>query len=434
MKCSKCGTMIEDGAHFCGACGTRIDVAKPTAAAPTPSVSLDAPTIIPGVHTAPGSGSGPVKAKPPVAVSNPAFETTMLAPAGLGAAVATAMAPAPNAASGPTTPRTERRSENTGSRDNMVGRTLNKRYVVGDKVGEGGFGAVFRGKQLATGRDVALKILHPYNLGDPTIVARFRREAEACSRLRNPHTVITFDFDETEDGVLYLAMELLHGGSLHHLERAAGHLAPDRVLRIIDQVAEALGEAHQNGIVHRDMKPENIFIEQRGEEDYVKVLDFGIAKMMADERGQAALTAVGQTLGTLEFMSPEQLRGQPLDGRSDIYALGIMAYEMLTGELPFKDAKTPVQIINFHMQKPAPPPSRLKPSLQIPAYVDEVILKMVAKSRDDRHADTKALREHIARVLKGADKRADRFEVYRLVGVVGAAVLIISALVYFLSR
>ena len=448
MKCSNCGAVIEDGAHFCGACGTRIDVAPAEPAPAPPFVSLDAPTIVPGSVLAPKAPPAAVaktaspaittaKPKSP-AVSNPAFEATMLAPGGLTGASPAPAAAAPTAAAqsapAPVAPRTERRSENTGSRDNMVGRTLNKRYVVGDKVGEGGFGAVFRGKQLATGRDVALKILHPYNLGDPTIVARFRREAEACSRLRNPHTVITFDFDETEDGVLYLAMELLHGGSLHHLERTVGHLEPDRVLRIIDQVAEALGEAHQNGIVHRDMKPENVFIEHRGEEDYVKVLDFGIAKMMADERGQAALTAVGQTLGTLEFMSPEQLRGQPLDGRSDIYALGIMAYEMLTGELPFKDAKTPVQIINFHMQKPAPPPSRLKPSLQIPAYVDEIILKMVAKAREDRHADTKALREHIARALKGADKRADRFEAYRLVGVVGAAVLIISALVYFLSR
>jgi serine/threonine-protein kinase len=423
MTCPKCGTLLEEGAHFCGACGTRIDGQA------APSVSLDAPTIIPG------GGSGPKPTSPTRGKSgsagargNGAFDATMLAPPSSNAA---APSPAPAPAG---TLRTERRSENTGSRDNMVGRVLNKRYQVGEKVGEGGFGAVFRGKQMATGRDVALKILHPYNLGDPTIVARFRREAEACSRLRNPHTVITFDFDETEDGVLYLAMELLNGGSLHHLQRSAGRLEPDRVLRIIDQIAEALGEAHQNGIVHRDMKPENVFIERRGDEDYVKVLDFGIAKMMADERGQAALTAVGQTLGTLEFMSPEQLRGQPLDGRSDIYALGIMAYEMLTGELPFKDAKTPVQIINFHMQKPAPPPSKLKPELHIPGYVDDIILKMVAKSRDDRFADTAALRQQIARALRGADKRTDRFEVYRLVGVVGAAVLIISALVYFLSR
>jgi hypothetical protein len=513
MHCANCGTSLEEGARFCGACGTRVESAVappvPAAKAGAPKLSLDAPGSAPAAvpksvktlarelpSKPPGASNADVqthanldsrrvspssdpaaavkavqKAAPTLdlrpdprlesklakvdsklgtkvaapAPGNPALDQTLLAPGGAYASgpVAAGMPAAAGAGSGPVAPsgvggaaaaRPERKSENSGSRDDMVGRTLNKRYVVGEKVGEGGFGAVFRGKQLATGREVALKILHPYNLGDATIVARFRREAEACSLLRNPHTVITFDFDETEDGVLYLAMEMLHGRSLHHLERAEGHLEPIRVLRIIDQVAEALGEAHQNGIVHRDMKPENVFIEQRAGEDYVKVLDFGIAKMMTDERGQAALTAVGQTLGTLEFMSPEQLRGLPLDGRSDIYALGIMSYEMLTGELPFKDAKTPVQIINFHMQKAAPPPSRLKPALGIPPYVDEVILKMVAKAREDRYPDAKALREHIARVLKGADKRVDRFEAYRLVGVIGAAALIISALVYFLSR
>jgi serine/threonine-protein kinase len=334
----------------------------------------------------------------------------------------------------PPTLLTERKSETHGSRDDMVGRTLNRRYLVGEKVGEGGFGAVFRGKQLATGRDVALKILHSSNLGDATIVARFRREAEACCRLRNPHTVVTYDFDQTEDGVLYLAMELLNGRSLHHLEKAENHLDPFRVLRIIDQVAEALGEAHQNGVVHRDMKPENIYIERRAGEDYVKVLDFGIAKIMSDDRAQPALTAVGQTLGTLEFMSPEQLRGQALDGRSDIYALGIVAYEMLTGDLPFGKAKAAVEIINFHLQKAPPLPSRMRPDLRIPHEVDEVILKMVAKSRDARYKDTAALRAHIAQVLKVADKHARGLEPYRLYGVIAAAALIVSGLVYFLSR
>ncbi len=345
-----------------------------------------------------------------------------------------AAARAPAKAALPPTLLSERKSESHGSRDDMVGRTLNRRYLVGEKVGEGGFGAVFRGKQLATGRDVALKILHSSNLGDATIVARFRREAEACCRLRNPHTVVTYDFDQTEDGVLYLAMELLNGRSLHHLEKAENHLDPYRVLRIIDQVAEALGEAHQNGVVHRDMKPENIYIERRAGEDYVKVLDFGIAKIMSDDRAQPALTAVGQTLGTLEFMSPEQLRGQALDGRSDIYALGIVAYEMLTGDLPFGKAKAAVEIINFHLQKAPPLPSRMRPDLRIPHEVDEVILKMVAKSRDARFKDTAALRAHIAQVLKVADKHARGLEPYRLYGVIAAAALIVSGLVYFLSR
>jgi predicted Ser/Thr protein kinase len=439
--CQRCGSDLEAGARFCGACGMRVELDP--AADEAPTRSLDVPVTPSPV--APSAAAPAARAKMDARAAL-AAAVTMPRPRGDIALDATMLAPParslggrgeaghPAAARSFEVPRPDRKSENSGSRDDMVGRTLNKRYLVGEKVGEGGFGAVFRGKQLATGREVALKILHPYNLGDKTIVARFRREAEACSRLRNPHTVITYDFDETEDGVLYLAMEMLRGRSLHHIEKSEGHMDPDRVLRVIDQVAEALGEAHQNGIIHRDMKPENIFIERRADEDYVKVLDFGIAKMITDDRGQAALTAVGQTLGTLEFMSPEQLRGQPLDGRSDIYALGIMAYEMLTGDLPFKDAKTPVQIINFHMQRPAPPPSRLKPALQIPSYVDEVILKMVGKTREERYPDTAALRAHIGRVLKGADKRADRFEAYRVVGVVGAAVLIISALVYFLSR
>ena len=147
-----------------------------------------------------------------------------------------------------------------------MGRTLNHRYLVEDKIGEGGFGAVFRGKQIATGREVALKILHPHNVSDQTIVARFRREAEACSKLRDPHTVTTYDFDETPDGILYLAMELLRGHSLHQLQKAEGPLAagagaPD----FRSGGGLAVGGA-RNGIVHRDMKPENIFLETRNGE------------------------------------------------------------------------------------------------------------------------------------------------------------------------
>ena len=318
--------------------------------------------------------------------------------------------------------------------ENLIGRTLNHRYIVEDKIGEGGFGAVFRGKQIATGREVALKILHPHNVHDETIVARFRREAEACSKLRDPHTVTTYDFDETPDGILYLAMELLRGRALHHLQKAEGPLGATRVLRIMDQVAASLSEAHANGIVHRDMKPENVFIESRGGEDHVKVLDFGIAKVMSDDHQVPALTAVGQTLGTLEFMSPEQLRGQKLDGRSDIYALGMMAYEMLTGKLPFQSAKTPIDIINFHMKTEAPPPSRLDQNIAIPGAVDAIIVKMVQKDREDRFADANALREAIARAQRSLDRTPDKFEAYRLLGVIGTVLIVVATLVYFLHR
>ncbi len=318
--------------------------------------------------------------------------------------------------------------------ENLIGRTLNHRYLVEDKIGEGGFGAVFRGKQIATGREVALKILHPHNVSDETIVARFRREAEACSKLRDPHTVTTYDFDETPDGILYLAMELLRGQSLHQVQKSEGPLPYERVLRILDQVAASLAEAHANGIVHRDMKPENVFIETREGEDHVKVLDFGIAKVVSDEKPVPALTAVGQTLGTLEFMSPEQLRGQKLDGRADLYALGMMAYEMLTGGLPFSSTKSPIDIINFHMRHDPPAPSKLNEKVTIPVPVDAIILKMVAKDRERRFADATALRDEIARTQLALDRTPDRFEAYRVVGVIGATLALVAALLYFLHR
>jgi serine/threonine-protein kinase len=394
---------------------------------PPPGGSLAALLAGTGVGSNPAPAAAPAHA--PLPINSAPTVTAGSPPPGLAAL------PLPGAvALGGGTVRPAARPQ-----ESFVGRTLNHRYVVEDKIGEGGFGAVFRGKQIATGREVALKILHPHNSGDPTIVARFRREAEACSKLRDPHTVTTYDFDETEDGILYLAMELLRGKSLHLLQKSDGPFPPERVLGILEQVAESLGEAHQNGIVHRDMKPENVIVETRAGHDYVKVLDFGIAKMISGDREVQALTAVGQTLGTLEFMSPEQLRGIKLDGRSDIYALGMMAYEMLTGELPFKNAKTPIEIINFHMKDVCPAPSKLRPDLNIPAAIDEVILKMVAKSRDARFADTAALRAAIEESRHQRDKKQSWIPIslhnHRFMGVVGAvAVAAVGAVIYFLVR
>jgi hypothetical protein len=445
---------MEDGARFCGACGQRIDA--PPAAAPP---AAPAPTPPPAAAQPAPKSSGPVSKRAveplaatmlsgsplsggPLAAFAPSLSPPPAAPASSINAASTVAAPpsanpvaglAPPPAAGANPVRPAARPA-----ENFIGRTLNNRYVVEDKIGEGGFGAVFRGKQIATGREVALKILHPHNSGDPTIVARFRREAEACSKLRDPHTVTTYDFDETEDGILFLAMELLRGRSLHMLQKSDGPFPFERVLDILDQVSESLGEAHQNGIVHRDMKPENVIIETRAGHDYVKVLDFGIAKMISGDREVQALTAVGQTLGTLEFMSPEQLRGIKLDGRSDIYALGMMAYEMLTGELPFKNAKTPIEIINFHMKDTPPAPSKMRPDLKIPPAVDDVLLKMVAKSRDNRFADTVALRAGIEEARHDRGKKSSfplSLTNYRLMGMLGAAaVILVGVLFYLLHR
>jgi len=416
VGCVKCGTENEPDARFCGSCGDRLEASRKEVRVGTAEHSSDPDDDANPFAHIPESKSKPIVARhEPEAFSAAAMLAKAVAAAGPKADV--------------------KGYAQARSVDRLVGSTLNGRYLLDKKIGEGGFGAVFRGKQLATGREVALKILHPHNVSDATVVARFKREAEACSKLRNPHTVITYDFDETEDGVLYLAMELLPGSSLQQLQKKIGIIEPHRVLRILDQVAEALGEAHQLGIIHRDMKPENIIVEERGEEDFVKVLDFGIAKIVKGDGSRGpALTAIGQTVGTLEFMSPEQLRGKDLDGRSDIYALGMMAYEMLTGDLPFKDAGSSTEVIEYHLHKPPPAPSSIKKEIEIPAYVDGVVLKMVAKAREDRHADVNELRAHIKRALSEADKSTSYREFGRLALVVGGLAAVVALLAIFASR
>jgi serine/threonine protein kinase len=408
--CPNCRSAADAEAHFCGVCGT----ALPAARVP-PSGEHNYDQLL-------GRMSGLPKVPPPHA--SPAAGVPVPMPASRSSPIALS----------PTSPLG--REPAAVSLDKLVGRTLNNRYIVKRKIGEGGFGAVFEGMQVATERPVALKMLHPQSVSDPTVVARFRREAEACSRLRSPHTVIIYDFDQTEDGVLYLAMELVRGRSLQDIQRALGTIPVDRCLGILDQVAEALGEAHDRGIVHRDMKPENIMVEEREGQDFVKVLDFGIAKIVSGDSGKAgpALTAIGQTVGTLEFMSPEQLRGKSLDGRSDIYALGMVAYEMLTGELPFKKTKNATEIIQFHLQTPPPPPSSLKPESEIPPAVDELVQKMCAKSRDDRYANADQLRGHIEATLAATDVGATRSEAKRVAVVIGAIVVVLGLLIYLLSR
>jgi len=405
-SCPNCNAPADADARFCGECGT----------------ALAQPAPVPVIVDPVGSRS-----------TDRTRQAPRLSPAmGVPAPVA-AVRSGPNLA---LTPSPLAREPLPVSLDSLVGRTLNNRYLVKRKIGEGGFGAVFEGTQVATERPVALKVLHPQSVSDPTVVARFRREAEACSKLRNSHTVIIYDFDQTEDGVLYLAMELVRGQSLQDIQRASGVIPVDRCLRILDQVAEALGEAHSKGIVHRDMKPENIMVEMREGEDFVKVLDFGIAKIKAGDgvKDAPALTAIGQTVGTLEFMSPEQLRGKPLDGRSDIYALGMVAYEMLTGGLPFQKSKSTTEIIQYHLQTPPPPPSSLKPEAEIPPVVDALVQKMCAKSCDERHVDTDELRQHIDECFGAMDQGETRSEFKRMGLVIGAIVLVVAVVIYFLSR
>jgi serine/threonine-protein kinase len=288
---------------------------------------------------------------------------------------------------------------------------LNNRFKIESKIGEGGFGAVYRGVQLATGRKVALKLLHPEMTKDENLVARFRREGMVLCNLRDAHTITTYDFDQTQDGTLYIAMELLEGKSLHQVFHEQQPLEWKRVFKILIEMCSSLSEAHAQGIVHRDLKPENVYLETRpGNPEFVKILDFGIAKVMRGDSidpQSPQLTATGQTLGTLEYMSPEQLMGKQLDGRSDVYALGVVAYEMITGGLPFPDAKGPAGLITAQLKQTPQPPSVRSPKAALPAGADRAILKALEKLKENRHADVSAMAEALQEVLDHAKEQSN---------------------------
>jgi serine/threonine protein kinase len=289
--------------------------------------------------------------------------------------------------------------------DPYIGVVLNNRFVIEAKVGEGGFGAVYKGKQLGTGRQVALKLLHPEMTQDDNLVARFRREGLVMCNLRDAHTVTTYDFDQTPEGTLFIAMELLEGRSLHDIFYSEAPIDWRRMFKIASQMCSSLAEAHSQGIVHRDLKPENIYLENRsGDPEFVKILDFGIAKVMRGDASQAPqLTATGQTLGTLEYMSPEQLMGKELDGRSDIYTVGVLLYELITGRLPFPDAKGPAALITAQLRETPDRPSAVNPAGNIPPAVDQVILKMLGKDKTHRFANVDELRIALTEVLQTAE-------------------------------
>lgn len=275
-----------------------------------------------------------------------------------------------------------------GASDPFIGRILLHRYRVLSVLGEGGMGKVYLAEQkmgTAT-RKVAIKTLHPELSNDPQLVARFHRESETVIELSHPNTIQFYDFGELEDRTLFIVMEYIEGESLAHaLQR--GPIDPARADKLLIQICGSLHEAHQRGIVHRDLKPENVLLTDRGgQADFVKVLDFGIAKRSeAEDESRQKLTKQGMVLGTPPYMSPEQFSGQALDARSDIYSLGVMAYEMLTGRLPF-EAKTPWEWATKHLTE-QPTPLEVHPhGAQLPARKKHAIMRALAKNRDQRQA------------------------------------------------
>ncbi len=265
-----------------------------------------------------------------------------------------------------------------------------ERYQVGPLAGAGGMAQVYRGTDTVLNRTVAVKVLGPQYAQDAGFVERFRREAQAAARLNHPNVVSVFDTG-SDGPVHYIVMEYVAGRTLADVLKTEGHLMPERAAEIAAQVASALSFAHAAGIVHRDVKPGNIMITPQGE---VKVMDFGIARAASTE----PLTQTATVLGTASYLSPEQAEGRPVDARSDIYSLGIVLYEELTGVPPFQ-ADSPVAVAYKHVRENPVLPSQVVPG--IPPDLEAVVLKAMAKNPANRYASAAEMREDLERFLSG---------------------------------
>jgi serine/threonine-protein kinase len=275
-------------------------------------------------------------------------------------------------------------SKSTGSPDPLIGRIINDRFKINALIARGGMGKVYRAEQAPLGRVCAIKVLNPNYAGehDPEFHKRFFLEASIASKLTHPNTVTIFDYGRTEDEVYYMAMEYLEGHTLHRAIRE-GFFPEERAAHIARQICRALREAHSLGVIHRDLKPANIFLVEHGDEtDFVKVLDFGLVKNVSGDKGED-LTQTGLFMGSPKYMAPEQIRGDKVDARTDIYALGIIMYEMITGKVPF-DRPNSVNILMAHVNEEPPPMRQMNPAIHISPQIEDAVGRCMAKDPDQR--------------------------------------------------
>jgi len=288
--------------------------------------------------------------------------------------------------------------------DPLVGSVLADRYEIVRRIGEGGMGAVYEARHTVIGKRVAVKVLLEKFLEKPELVARLLQEARLASSIGHENIVDVTDFGTTSDGRAFVVMEFLEGESLAQLVIRDAPLPVERSLRISRQIASALGAAHDKGIVHRDVKPENVYLVRRGEADFVKVVDFGVSKAVhTREEGPEwqRLTRTGMVLGTPLYMSPEQARGgEDIDARADIWAVGVLLYECLTGEVPFR-AHNYLGVISQVLTEEAAPPSRLRPELGIPVGVEKVVMRALEKDRARRYQQMSEFERDLERLVAG---------------------------------
>lgn len=291
----------------------------------------------------------------------------------------------------------------------LVGRLLADRYTLLEVKGVGGMGTVFRAKQESMGRDVAVKILPRHLADDEQAISQFAHEARVLGRLNEPHTVAVYDFGQTEDGLLFLVMELLKGRSLSRILRLAGPMAPRRALPITRQIADSLQNAHANGIIHRDVKADNVFLTDNAwSRDVVKVLDFGIAVLARGRTGTP--DADGIIVGTPEAVSPEQVLGLALDARTDVYSTGALLYQLLTGHPPV-EGETPEAIFRRKAAMESPPRLRERhPEMNLPQEVDDLVAGMMEPDREKRPASMKEVRAALTRIMRALDAPSARAE------------------------
>ncbi len=308
------------------------------------------------------------------------------------------------------------------------GVVLGDRFVVGEPIGAGAMGAVYRVEDKNTGAPAAVKVLHERLIGSREYVSRFKREALAASRFRHEAAVRVLGSGTTDDGVPYIVMELVEGQSLKEILEEKGALSVGRACNIAHQLARALGAAHRRGIVHRDMKPDNVrvMVDEDGIER-PKILDFGVVKFIGGDPGElegAVKTKTGIVLGTPKYMAPEQVRGEAVDGRADVYALGAMLYEMLAGEPPFV-ADDVFGFVAMHLKQAVIPLSQRVPERDIPAGLDEIVLHMLEKVPSDRPSDTAELADRIERWAVEDPRAAEKDHSLRIgmAAVVGAGIL-----------
>lgn len=271
--------------------------------------------------------------------------------------------------------------------DPLIGRTINDRFRITRLLARGGMGKVYLAEQSPLGRLCAIKVLNPsYNgAAEPEFHKRFFLEASVTSRLSHPNTVTIFDYGVTDDDYYFMAMEYLEGQTLYQAVRRDGFLTEERAVNIVSQICRGLREAHALGVIHRDLKPANIFLVKHGDEsDFVKILDFGLVKNVL-EKAEDQITQTGLFMGSPKYMAPEQIHGAAVDARTDIYSLGVVLCELLTGKVPF-DRATSVSILMAHVSESPPPLAELKPDIVASIEVEDIVHRCLAKNPDDRYS------------------------------------------------